>query len=109
LEEYSALVREYDRDSFDERAGIPYSDDLTLNRPGGCKNCSSKGYRGRMALHELLMGTDEIKLLIQNKSKVDAIRLQAVEDGMTTLKQDGIEKIFAGALDLLQVRKVCIR
>ena len=62
-----------------------------------------------MALHELLMGTDEIKRLIQNKAKVDEIRSQAMKDGMTTLKQDGIEKIFAGNLDLLQVRKVCIK
>jgi len=62
-----------------------------------------------MALHELLMGTDEIKRLIQSKARIEEIRIQAVKDGMTTLKQDGIEKIFAGHLDLLQVRKVCIK
>jgi len=55
------------------------------------------------------MGTDEIKRLIQNKEKIDEIRAQAIKDGMITLKQDGIEKIFNGHLDLLQVRKVCIR
>jgi type II secretory ATPase GspE/PulE/Tfp pilus assembly ATPase PilB-like protein len=109
LEAYSSLVREYDPDSFDGRLKIPYNDDLMLNRPQGCEKCGNKGYRGRMALHELLTGTDEIKLLIQNRAKVDAIRAQAIKDGMTTLKQDGIEKIFAGSLDLLQVRKVCIR
>jgi type II secretory ATPase GspE/PulE/Tfp pilus assembly ATPase PilB-like protein len=80
-----------------------------LNRSAGCRNCNNKGYRGRMALHELLMGTDEIKLLVQNRAKVDMLRTQAVKDGMTTLSQDGIEKIFAGPLDLQQVRKVCIR
>jgi type II secretory ATPase GspE/PulE/Tfp pilus assembly ATPase PilB-like protein len=80
-----------------------------LNRPAGCRNCNNKGYRGRMALHELLMGTDEIKLLVQNRAKVDVIRTQAVKDGMTTLKQDGVAKIFAGPLELQQVRKVCIR
>jgi type II secretory ATPase GspE/PulE/Tfp pilus assembly ATPase PilB-like protein len=109
LEAYSSLVREYDPVSFDGRVRIPYNNDLTLNRPHGCEKCGKKGYRGRMALHELLAGTDEIKLLIQNRAKVDAIRAQAIKDGMTTLKQDGIEKIFAGSLDLLQVRKVCIR
>ena len=62
-----------------------------------------------MALHELLMGTDEIKQLIRNRGKVDEIRTQAINDGMTTLKQDGIQKIFSGSLNLLQVRKVCIR
>ena len=95
--------------SFDENVNIQYTDELMLNRSAGCRNCNNKGYRGRMALHELLMGTDEIKLLIQNRAKVDVIRTQAVKDGMTTLKQDGIEKIFAGPLELQQVRKVCIR
>ena len=90
-------------------SAIPFKDDLMLNKPGGCDDCNGHGYRGRMALHELLMGTDEIKLLIQNAAKVDEIRAQAIKDGMTTLKQDGIEKIFKGHLDLLQVRKVCIR
>ena len=108
-EEYTSLVREYGPNSFDENVNIQYTDELMLNRPVGCRSCNNKGYRGRMALHELLMGTDEIKLLVQNRAKVDVIRTQAVKDGMTTLKQDGIEKIFAGPLELQQVRKVCIR
>ena len=62
-----------------------------------------------MGIHELLMGTDEQKRLIQSCAKMEEIRDQAVKDGMTTLKQDGIEKIFAGHSDLLQVRKVCIK
>jgi len=109
LDEYSSLVREYGPDQFDEKVKIQYTDELMLNRPVGCKICNNNGYRGRMALHELLMGTDEIKLLIQNRANVDAIRAQAAKDGMTTLKQDGIEKIFAGPLELQQVRKVSIR
>jgi len=109
LEEHAALVREYGTRLFDENVNIQYTENLMLNRPVGCRNCNSKGYRGRMALHELLMGTDEIKLLVQNRAKVDVIRAQALKDGMTTLRQDGIEKIFAGPLELQQVRKVCIR
>jgi type II secretory ATPase GspE/PulE/Tfp pilus assembly ATPase PilB-like protein len=109
LEEYTSLAREYGLDYFSDRAAVPFKDDLMLNKPGGCDVCSGHGYRGRMAIHELLMGTDEIKLLIQNAAKVDEIRTQAIKGGMTTLKQDGIEKIFKGHLDLLQVRKVCIR
>ena len=62
-----------------------------------------------MGLHELLLGTDPMKKLIQNNSLIEVLRNQAVKDGMTTLKQDGIEKIFGGKCDLLQVRKVCIR
>jgi type II secretory ATPase GspE/PulE/Tfp pilus assembly ATPase PilB-like protein len=109
LEEYTILVREYGPESFDENLKIDYGDKMRLNQPVGCEKCNNRGYRGRMALHELLIGTDEIKRLIQKMGKVDEIRAQAVNDGMTTLKQDGIEKIFSGSLDLLQVRKVCIR
>jgi type II secretory ATPase GspE/PulE/Tfp pilus assembly ATPase PilB-like protein len=106
--EFDELVREYGSESF-EKTGIRHSSDLKLYRANGCPDCNNSGYRGRMGLHELLMGTDEIKKLIQIKASMDQIRDQAVKDGMTTLKQDGVEKVFAGQTDLLQVRKVCIR
>ena len=50
-----------------------------------------------------------MKALIQRRAQMEEIRDQAILDGMTTLKQDGIEKIIAGHTDLLQVRKVCIK
>ncbi len=109
LEEYTSLAREYGLTDFNDRGNIPFKEQLMLNKPAGCNLCNGSGYRGRMALHELLMGTDEIKRQIQNLAKIDAIRTQAIKDGMRTLKQDGIEKVFSGRLDLLQVRKVCIR
>ena len=108
-EEYSELVREYGEEEFQKNLNIPYSDDMTLYKPEGCDICNSTGYRGRMAIHELLMGTDEMKKLIQQQAKMEDLRAQAVTDGMTTLKQDGIAKIFGGNSDLLQVRKVCIK
>jgi len=106
--EYDELVREYGPKDF-ERVNIPYSKDLTLYRANGCPECNNTGYRGRMGLHELLVGTDPMKKLIQMKATMDDIREQAIKDGMTTLKQDGVEKVFGGATDLLQVRKVCIK
>ena len=105
--EYDEFVREYGPKEF-ERLKIPYSKDLTLYKPTGCQACNS-GYSGRMGLHELLIGTSGMKTLIQGKAMMEEIRDQAIKDGMTTLKQDGIEKIFAGDTDLLQVRKVCIK
>jgi type II secretory ATPase GspE/PulE/Tfp pilus assembly ATPase PilB-like protein len=109
IEDYIELVREYGKEAFEKHLNIPFSDDLALYQPAGCENCNQVGYRGRMALHELLIGTDEMKRLIQDNAKADEIRNQAVKDGMMTLKQDGIEKVFSGNLDLLQVRKVCIK
>jgi type II secretory ATPase GspE/PulE/Tfp pilus assembly ATPase PilB-like protein/putative methionine-R-sulfoxide reductase with GAF domain len=108
--EYETLVREYGSvERFEKNVNIPYTDDLVLYRPVGCNRCYNAGYAGRMGLHELLLGTDPMKQLIQNNSLIEALRNQAVKDGMTTLKQDGIEKILCGNCDLLQVRKVCIR
>jgi len=108
-EEYDELAREYGKEDFQKNLNIPYSDDLTINRPDGCESCHNTGYAGRMGLHELLMGTDEMKKMIQEKAKMEDLRGQAIKDGMRTLKQDGIEKIFGGFCDLLQVRKVCIK
>lgn len=104
-----ALVREYGPDAFRRHVGIIFSEKTVLFRPVGCGRCRQTGYLGRMALHELLMGTDEIKRLIQTGASVEMLRDQAMKDGMTTLKQDGIEKVLAGYCDMRQVRKVCIK
>ncbi len=108
-EEYDELVREYGPEDYEKNVKTPYSKSLSLCRPKGCDACNNTGYKGRMGLHELLLGTDEMKKLIQSNAKMDDLRIQAIGDGMTTLKQDGIEKIFTGKCDLLQVRKVCIK
>ena len=105
-QEFGILGREYG-DGFDE-LNIKYSDELTLKKPVGCEACSGTGYAGRTALHECLEGTDEMKKVIMNKSSVENLRIQAIKDGMTTLKQDGIYKIFKGDCDLKQVLTVCI-
>ncbi|WP_114649926.1 GspE/PulE family protein [Pseudothauera hydrothermalis] len=81
---------------------------FTLYRAVGCQECN-KGYRGRVGLHELMIATDEIRRLIQARSTVAALRAKALSEGMRTLRQDGIEKVLAGILDMVQVRKVCAR
>ena len=108
-EEYDELVREYGEADFEKNLNIPYNDELELHKAEGCEICSNTGYKGRMGIHELLMGTDEMKKLIQTKAPMEELRGQAIADGMTTLKQDGIEKIFQGFCDLIEVRKVCIK
>ncbi len=108
--EYDELVREYGSEElFSEIVNIPYTDDLELKRAKGCDQCNNTGYTGRMGLHELLMGTDTMKKLIQTNSPMEVLRNQAIKDGMTTLKQDGIAKIFGGNCDLFEVRKVTMK
>ncbi|MFC1853346.1 ATPase, T2SS/T4P/T4SS family, partial [candidate division CSSED10-310 bacterium] len=107
-DEYEDMILAYGKEDFTSTR-ISYSPDLTLYQPKGCPECAGTGYKGRMGLHELMEGTDEIKRVIQKKSLVEEIRRQAMSDGMTTLMQDGIEKVLQGALDMKQVRAVCIK
>lgn len=107
--EYEALVHEYDSDMFHCPVQRDYSPDTVFYKPGGCSQCQQTGYAGRIAIHELLMGNDPIKKLIRTGASAEAIRSQAIQDGMTTLKQDGIEKVLLGLCDMRQVRKVCIK
>ena len=107
--EYDELVREYGLDEFNRNVNIPYTDSLLLYRPVGCEACDKSGHRGRMGIHELLVVTNAIKEMIQHHVPIEILRAQAIKDGMRTLKQDGIEKIFEGNCNLVQVRKVCIK
>jgi type II secretory ATPase GspE/PulE/Tfp pilus assembly ATPase PilB-like protein len=88
---------------------LSYTNDFKLYRAKGCPECDNTGYRGRMGLHELLINTLEVKALIQKHDTVEHLRELAVEQGMTTLLQDGILKSLAGYTDLTQVRRVCIK
>jgi type II secretory ATPase GspE/PulE/Tfp pilus assembly ATPase PilB-like protein len=82
---------------------------ITLYAPVGCDVCNGTGYRGRVGLHELLVGSDAIKRGIQEHARVAAMFATALAEGMRTLKQDGIEKVLAGITDIHQVRSVCIK
>ncbi|MEW6512873.1 MAG: GspE/PulE family protein [Pseudomonadota bacterium] len=76
---------------------------------GECETCGGTGYKGRVGLHELMVGTDAVKKLIQEHARVAQLLAQSLEDGMRTLKQDGMEKVLQGITDMKQVRAVCIK
>jgi type II secretory ATPase GspE/PulE/Tfp pilus assembly ATPase PilB-like protein len=82
---------------------------ITLYEKVGCDKCSGTGYRGRVGLHELLIGTDPVKKAIQEHARVAELFSVALDEGMRTLKQDGIEKVLQGITDIQQVRAVCIK
>jgi len=82
---------------------------LRFYRHVGCDKCNKTGYKGRIGLHELLIASDDIKKLIQERARVAEIFAAAVEGGMRTLKMDGMEKIMMGLTDLKMVRQVCIK
>ncbi|MCX7982574.1 MAG: GspE/PulE family protein [Syntrophales bacterium] len=93
--------------------GHPLKNDFTniqvLYRPVGCKACNKTGYRGRMAIFELLIASDEIKHLIIGRKSVAEIRRAAMAEGMRTLLQDGIRRVIAGDTDMTEVLSVCIK
>ena len=91
-----------------EKTGIKYNPDMTLFKPVGCEACSKTGYRGRMGIHELMEGTPRIKLMIKKQANTELLFAQAMKEGMETLRQDGIQKVFKGLTDLAEVRRVCI-
>jgi len=82
---------------------------LVIHDPVGCEVCGGSGYKGRVGLHELLVGTDPLKKNIQEHARVAEMVATALEHGMRTLKQDGIEKVLMGITDMKQVRAVCIK
>jgi type II secretory ATPase GspE/PulE/Tfp pilus assembly ATPase PilB-like protein len=107
-QEFDEMVNDYGEEHF-KKLNIAYDDAFTLYRPKGCGVCDKTGYKGRMGIHELIVATDGIKRLIQKHETVEAMRDLAMEEGMTTLLQDGIYKSIQGVTDFKQVRRVCIK
>src|SRR5262245_6711093 len=81
---------------------------LTFYKSVGCDKCGGSGYKGRCGLHELLIATDPLKKLIAEKARVAEMLAVAMEGGMRTLKQDGMEKCITGMTHIKEVRSVCI-
>jgi type II secretory ATPase GspE/PulE/Tfp pilus assembly ATPase PilB-like protein len=70
----------------------------------GCADCGQSGQRGRAGLHELLSVSREIRRMIQTGSRAEELQTVAMQQGMRTLRQDGIEKVLQGVTSLEEVR-----
>ena len=107
-QEYDRLAHWYGKQAWDT-LGVGYREDFQLYRGRGCDTCGQTGLKGRVALHELLCGSDKLRHLIQNRAKTTEIQRLAEKEGMVTLVQDGIQKILAGLTTYEQVRTVAMR
>jgi type II secretory ATPase GspE/PulE/Tfp pilus assembly ATPase PilB-like protein len=106
-DEIEELVQAFGEKGAAERGvGKP---DFKLWRGAGCDMCAKTGLKGRLAVHELLVADEGIKRAIVARSPVEEVRKLAIEGGMTTLLQDGLEKAIAGKTDIKQVLAVCLR
>ncbi len=82
---------------------------LQFFKAKGCDVCGGSGYKGRAGLHELMIASDAVKKLIQERARVTDLFVKSVEEGMSTLKMDGMDKVMMGLTDMKQVRTVCIK
>ena len=72
----------------------------------GCPQCMDTGYRGRMAIYEIMPVSDGLKRLIVDKSDANALEAQAIGEGMRNLRHDGMLKVAAGLTSLTEVERV---
>lgn len=79
---------------------------VTVYEPSGCPNCNHTGYKGRLALFELLEVSQEIRKLVVNNAPTNIIFEQAVKEGMRTLAADGVDKALQGQTSLEEVLRV---
>lgn len=107
-EEYEELRAGYGPEYWD-KLGIKQGDSFRLARGKGCEVCNRSGFKGRIALHELLIGTDPMKRMIQQKARTEDMLKTAIDEGMTTLLQDGIQKVLQGHTMYKEVKAVAIK
>jgi type II secretory ATPase GspE/PulE/Tfp pilus assembly ATPase PilB-like protein len=95
-------AREELLDSWTERHGKDGR--LRFHHASGCKACDNSGFRGRVAIHELMEISRELRRLVQTGTRAELIQRTAITEGLRTLRQDGIEKVLAGHTSIEEVR-----
>ncbi len=80
----------------------------TLWRPVGCSSCSKTGYKGRLALHEVMAVSEDIERLTVERASAEAIGRVAREQGMVTLRDDGLQKCLEGVTSVEEILRVVV-
>jgi type IV pilus assembly protein PilB len=79
-----------------------------LWRPVGCRSCANTGYRGRIALHEVMPVSEEIERLAVEHASAHELQRVALREGMELLRVDGLRKALAGETSLAEVLRVAV-
>jgi type II secretory ATPase GspE/PulE/Tfp pilus assembly ATPase PilB-like protein len=77
---------------------------LMAHAGAGCTACGGTGYKGRVAIHELMVVTRELRRMVQTGERAAELQRVAMSEGMRTLRQDGIEKVLSGLTSIEEVR-----
>jgi type IV pilus assembly protein PilB len=86
--------------------GVAPEQPLTLHQGTGCTACGFTGYKGRMGIHEVMPVTPAIRELITKRASADEIAIEAKDQGMLSMRQDGISKALAGHTTVEEVMRV---
>lgn len=83
-----------------------YTSGQPFYRPAGCPQCMETGYRGRMAIYEIMPVSDTLKRLMVDQADANRIREQAIGEGMRSLHDDGMFKVIAGRTSITEISRV---
>jgi type IV pilus assembly protein PilB len=86
-----------------------FQEQVELYAGNGCDQCNNTGYKGRVAIHEILTVTLHIQKLILGGASNDELRQAALEAGMISLKDDGIDKVRQGVTTISEIMRVAFR
>jgi len=94
--------------SYLRKIGFPENEiDTTVFRKGvGCEDCRQLGYQGRLGIYELLLVSEAIRPLVMNRAAASTIAMEAIRNGMRTLRIDGWQKVKEGRTTLEEVLRV---
>jgi type II secretory ATPase GspE/PulE/Tfp pilus assembly ATPase PilB-like protein len=108
-EEYEKILADFMHDAAGSASDLlPPYEETKFMMQYGCEQCGGSGYKGRIPIHELMLATPAIKDAVRERRGVAELRHLALEEGMWTLKMDGIIKVFMGLTDMEHILKVCI-
>jgi type IV pilus assembly protein PilB len=97
----------YDEDYL-AKIGLLIEEDETVYVPVGCTSCAHTGYRGRVAIHEVMTVSEEIERQVVERSTASEIGRTAIQQGMISLRQDGWNKVCLGITSIEEVLRVIV-
>ncbi len=86
--------------------GIAKTDTIPIVKAQGCEACTNTGYKGRIGIYEVLENSPKIQELINRQATSDEIEAQARSEGMTTVAEDGAQKVIAGLTTIEELARV---
>ncbi len=89
-----------------KRLGLDPAEEVSMFRGQGCEECRFTGYKGRIAIFELLLMSDGIRGLVVRRAPSVEIKALAVQEGMQTLRDDGLEKVLSGVSTIDEILRV---